>query len=583
EFYGANQGGLWNDLPIFAEPFAIEFGCDITPTLISGLPSGSAFPIGSTTVTYQADDGNGHVNSCSFNIEVADHENPVINCPSNINLNSTAGICGAVVSYNVPGATDNCTGVTVTQTAGFASGSTFPVGTTVNSFLATDASGNTSTCSFEVTINDNIPPVITCPANISINAAPGQCTAVVNYSLPGVSDECCNAPTSLAGYTYLGTFDGHTYFMSTGALDWPSANAAAIAAGAKLASVNSAAENAFLLGATSVPYFLVGGFQNHSNPNYSEPSGGWEWVDGSPFTYTNWAGGEPSNSGSGEDYIEFYGANQGGLWNDLPIFAEPFVIEFSCNLTPSLISGLASGSVFPSGTTIVTYQANDGNGNTATCSFNVTVNDNAAPVPSLEGLPDVIAQCFVQVITIPTANDNCAGVIPGTTSDPLIYSAEGTYTIHWTYNDGNGNSSSQNQTVIVHDITAPVPNVASLSNVTGQCSAAVTAPIANDNCAGVITGSTNDPLTYNAEGTYTIHWSYNDGHGNISTQNQILIVHDITPPVPNNASLSNVTGQCSATVTTTPKATDNCAGQINGTTNDPLTYNAEGTYTIHWS
>lgn len=218
-------------------------------------------------------------------------------------------------------------------------------------------------------------------------------------------------------------------------------------------------------------------------------------------------------------------------------------------------AGLASGSTFPVGTTVNAFLATDASGNTSTCSFNVTVNDNIAPV-----ITNVVAQCYVQVVTMPTANDNCAGVINGTTSDPLIYNAEGTYTIHWTYNDGHGNSTSQNQIVVVHDITAPVPNVASLPNVTGQCSATVTAPNATDNCAGQITGTTSDPLTYNAEGTYTIHWSYNDGHGNIATQNQTVIVHDATAPV-----IIGCPGTINSNVNvvswTPPTASDNCSIQ----------------------
>jgi 2-methylaconitate cis-trans-isomerase PrpF len=72
--------------------------------------------------------------------------------------------------------------MTVTQTAGLPSGSVFPVGTTTNTFQTTDGVGLTSTCSFTVTVVDNQNPVITCPANITVNTPPGSCTAVVSYS-----------------------------------------------------------------------------------------------------------------------------------------------------------------------------------------------------------------------------------------------------------------------------------------------------------------------------------------------------------------------------------------------------------------
>src|SRR5204863_532655 len=143
------------------------------------------------------------------------------------------------------------------------------------------------------------------------------------------------------------------------------------------------------------------------------------------------------------------------------------------------------------------------------------------------------------------------------------------------------NTSTQTQTVTVHDTTAPVPNVATLLTVMGECSATVTAPAATDNCAGQVTGTTTDPTSYNTQGTFIVHWTYDDGHGNTSTQTHTVTVHDTTAPVPNVASLPTLTGECSATVTA-PSATDNCAGQITGTTTDPLTYSSQGTFIVHW-
>jgi hypothetical protein len=77
------------------------------------------------------------------------------------------------------------TGPTVSQTGGHISGYAFPVGTTTNTFLATDASNNTSTCSFTVTVIDNQAPVMgTCPNNIT------QCNHVLSYSSPTATDNC---------------------------------------------------------------------------------------------------------------------------------------------------------------------------------------------------------------------------------------------------------------------------------------------------------------------------------------------------------------------------------------------------------
>ena len=70
-------------------------------------------------------------------------------------------------------------------------------------------------------------------------------------------------------------------------------------------------------------------------------------------------------------------------------------------------------------------------------------------------LTDLTAECSVTVTTIPSATDNCAGVITATTTDPLTYNSQGNFTITWTYEDDNGNTSIQTQNVIITDITPP--------------------------------------------------------------------------------------------------------------------------------
>ena len=52
-------------------------------------------------------------------------------------------------------ATDNCSGVTTSLISGFESGEVFPLGTTEVIYEATDASGNSTQCSFNVIITGN--------------------------------------------------------------------------------------------------------------------------------------------------------------------------------------------------------------------------------------------------------------------------------------------------------------------------------------------------------------------------------------------------------------------------------------------
>jgi gliding motility-associated-like protein len=91
-----------------------------------------------------------------------------------------------------------------------------------------------------------------------------------------------------------------------------------------------------------------------------------------------------------------------------------------------------------------------------TYKLDVFVGDNVPPVPDVKNLPDITGDCNTIVTTIPAALDACAGNIVGTTLDPLSYTTGGNYIIHWNYDDGNGNISSQNQNVIIAETQVPI-------------------------------------------------------------------------------------------------------------------------------
>jgi len=160
----------------------------------------------------------------------------------------------------------------------------------------------------------------------------------------------------------------------------------------------------------------------------------------------------------------------------------------------------------------------------------------------------------------------------------------------------SGCSGSAIVTVTAVDDEAPLAP-ASLPVITGECAATVDAPIAPDNCVGNVTGTTIDPITSDVVTTVTVFeqgvniitWTFDDGHGNISTVDQTVNLDDVTPP-PAPASLPTYTAECEYSVTVVPTVEDECAKTIEGIPTDPgtgdvltsLTFSTQGVHTIRW-
>lgn len=111
-----------------------------------------------------------------------------ITCPANITTTNDVNQCGKVVTYPAPTPVGTCGTINCSP----ASGSFFPKGTTTVNCTSTAG----PTCSFTVTVNDTQPPTITCPANVTQAAPPGQNSAVVNYPAPTASDNCTTVTTN---------------------------------------------------------------------------------------------------------------------------------------------------------------------------------------------------------------------------------------------------------------------------------------------------------------------------------------------------------------------------------------------------
>jgi uncharacterized repeat protein (TIGR01451 family) len=131
--------------------------CTAPLVVVCTPPSGTVLPAGPPIiVTCTTTDTATNSASCSFTVTVVDTRAPQIVCAADITLEATSD-AGAVAHY-VTTASDACSPLVLVVTP--PSGSTFPLGTTMVIATATDAAGNSATCTFKVTVvPENEPPV----------------------------------------------------------------------------------------------------------------------------------------------------------------------------------------------------------------------------------------------------------------------------------------------------------------------------------------------------------------------------------------------------------------------------------------
>ena len=113
-----------------------------------------------------------------------------------------------------------------------------------------------------------------------------------------------------------------------------------------LATIHSDAEDSFIVNSLggSVGNYWLGGFQAEGS---QEPDGGWYWITGEPWSYTNWyaSTGEPNNGAGGytENALTYWGPGLG--WNDYPNWStnEGYIVEYVPE--PSTLGLLAAGGL----------------------------------------------------------------------------------------------------------------------------------------------------------------------------------------------------------------------------------------------
>jgi hypothetical protein len=114
-----------------------------------------------------------------------------------------------------------------------------------------------------------------------------------------------------------------------------------------LVTITSAAERDFLI-ANNLPDAVldagawIGAYQDTSAPDYSEPAGGWRWITGEAWVFTNWHPSQPANDfGFIEDNADVHPQ---GTWGDVPAhLGRVVLVEYDTNPVPEPTTGLLLG------------------------------------------------------------------------------------------------------------------------------------------------------------------------------------------------------------------------------------------------
>ncbi len=481
--------------------------------------------IGTQTVIVTATDGSGNEATGSAQVTVQDLIAPTLTCPSNL----SASACNSAVSFALPAVSDNC-GVDMfllAQTTGLPSGADFPIGTTVQTFEYTDASGNTGTCSFNVIVADEL----TYAAVLSDVTCAGACDGAVNLTVSGglqpVTIDWSNGGdgTGLCAGSYsvvISDADGCSNTLNF--------------------IVNEPQPLAISLTSTSpaCPSDLSGSIQTvvtGGSAGYN-----FDWSNGS--TEDNLTG-----LGSGVYTVvvtDFNGCSLSEVVNLVATDTEAPTLVLqnasaalgangSVTISPTLFDagstdncGIANWTVSPNtfdcgdlGTHVVTLTATDGSGNSTSNTATVTVTDNIAPVITCPASIAVGACNPTATFALPTVTDNCplnlallvqTSGLPSGSDFPA-----GMTTQTFGYTDAAGNNATCSFTVTV----SPAANITpSFTNATcnGTCNGSATVAISGGLPPFSVSwsnGQTGTTATNLCDGAYEA--SVTDGAGCLQT------------------------------------------------------------------
>lgn len=548
----------------------VNFNCSNNP--------GDTFQLGTTFVSCTASDDDGNVSLCSFQVTVIDNQDPTLTCPGDMTININSGVGSTVVDNIAPiGGGDNCMSSPITYllagaTSSFgnadASGETFNVGVTTVTYTISDASGNTTTCSFDVEVIELFPPgtptftvednTIDCGASsVTVDILVTDFTNITDFQYTIEWDESQLSFNGILGNNLPPTSSFGTSQISAGVLthSWASGNIN----GSTLPNGIIYSLNFNVIGTfNSTDVLLTGSVLPIDANGPGNVPVSINTVDG---TITFDDSSAPVFAGCPTNISE--SALQGTCQTPVS-WIEPTATD-DCSVI-DLVQTHSPGDIFPVGTTMVSYTATDGFGNVTTCEFNVTIIDNQPPQiicpGNIDADPDPNNMLCGNFVTWPgvEVSDNCGSAsIASVTSthNSADFFPIGVTTVVFTATDTDGMSTSCSFTVSIVDDTTPA--IACPDNITEAIDPALNGAIVtwtpafgSDNCPFDLT-CTSNPGDFFSPGTTVVVCNIVDENGNANSCNFTVTVTDCDQPVfdncPMDIEVNNDPGVCGAIVT----------------------------------
>ncbi|KAJ8041572.1 Hyalin [Holothuria leucospilota] len=568
----------------FSEPSASDLSGDVVVS--SDCQSGDNYPVGVTNCVFIFSDSSGNSAQCPFTIEVLTEDTTpptILNCPPPGSVTAVVelGITSAIVTYQEPIATDNSQSQMLLQSQTCTSGNSYNVGVTMCLYLFVDPSGNTSPCSFSVTVTtiDTTPPTVAnCPQEASAVVELGLSQGAVFYTVPSATDlsgDVTVASTSDPGQLLpLGsTVITYTFTDSSGNEAFCIFEATVVTVDTTPPSINACPADIVVVIELGLPGTVVSWIE----PTASDISGTASIVTRSntpnelflvgPTTVTYLFSDSSGNTAECRfcvtvDTEDTQPPIISNCPNDVTVIVElGLATSGIATWTPPTatdVSGFAQitsesnrpGDSFPLGPTTVTYIFTDLSGNSATCSFIVTVDTEDTTPPTVIGCPTEPVTVTVElgtpsaIVTYqePFATDNSQSQMllqSQTCTSGTSYDVGETMCLYL-FVDPSGNSSPCTFTVVVQTVDTTPPTI---SNCPTEASTVVELgitrgfviwiePTATDLSGSVTTSSNRQPGEIFNLGDTVITYTFTDASGNENTCVFVATVNteDTTPP-----------------------------------------------------